>query len=122
MNENSYQIPASRGPETAWTAFAAYLGSCRRILCLVGAGLSAPSGIQTWRGTGGVWNNIELRDLASPYKFKEVPITVWAFYGERLLELLAARPNAGHNALAEYAQSHDGFLTVNQNVDGRRHC
>jgi NAD-dependent deacetylase sirtuin 5 len=89
------------------------------VLCLVGAGLSAPSGLATWRGTNGLWNDVELKKLASPKKFKEDPVTVWCFYGERLLHSLAAKPNAAHHALAALARWHDGWLTINQNVDGR---
>jgi NAD-dependent deacetylase sirtuin 5 len=73
-----------------WEAFAAYMTSCRRILCVIGAGLSAPSGISTWRGAGDMLNGIEVRELASPYKFKQDLVLVWSFYGERMLEALTA--------------------------------
>ncbi|KAK7177890.1 sir2 family histone [Paraphaeosphaeria sporulosa] len=89
-----------------------------RIVCIVGAGLSAPSGLATWRGTNGLWNDNDIRSLASPKRFAEDPVTVWSFYGERLLKSLAAQPNAAHHALAALASWHDGWLTVNQNVDG----
>lgn len=98
--------------------FARLLKQSPRILCLVGAGLSAPSGLATWRGANGLWNNLDLKSLASPQTFKEDPVTVWEFYGERLLEALTARPNAAHHALAALATWHDGWVTVNQNVDG----
>ena len=96
-----------------WSAFAE-----RLIIILVGAGLSAPSGLATWRGTNGLWNDINLKELASPKKFREDPVTVWSFYGERLLEALEARPNAAHHALAALANWHQGWLSINQNVDG----
>ncbi|KAF2010201.1 DHS-like NAD/FAD-binding domain-containing protein [Aaosphaeria arxii CBS 175.79] len=102
----------------AWSTFSRYLRASSRILCVVGAGLSAPSGLSTWRGTDGLWNNNNLKDLASPERFQEDPITVWKFYGERLLASLAAEPNAAHHALAALAQRYEGWLTVNQNVDG----
>ena len=104
---------------TSWDDFAKYVASCRRIVCLLGAGLSAPSGLQTWRGTGGLWNGIHVKELASPYKFKEDPVLVWRFYGERMLEALAATPNAAHYALARIAEGHEGWLTINQNIDGK---
>jgi NAD-dependent deacetylase sirtuin 5 len=59
-----------------------------------------------------------LRELASPKKFEEDPVTVWTFYGERLLQSLAVQPNPAHHALAALAKSNEGWLTVNQNVDG----
>ncbi|EMD59377.1 hypothetical protein COCSADRAFT_102249 [Bipolaris sorokiniana ND90Pr] len=101
-----------------WSAFADLLAESSRVLCLVGAGLSAPSGLATWRGTNGLWNDINLKELASPKKFREDPVTVWSFYGERLLEALEARPNAAHHALAALANWHQGWLSINQNVDG----
>ena len=109
---------AETSDEIACANFARLLKQSPRILCLVGAGLSAPSGIPTWRGTNGLWNNLELKSLASPKTFQEDPVTVWRFYGERLLDSLAAEPNAAHRALAAFARWHDGWLTVNQNVDG----
>ncbi|KAF2254350.1 DHS-like NAD/FAD-binding domain-containing protein [Trematosphaeria pertusa] len=109
---------ADTGDDSAWSAFADFLDASSRVLCLVGAGLSAPSGLATWRGTNGLWNDINLRELASPNKFKEDPVTVWSFYGERLLKSLAAQPNAAHHALAALARWHEGWLTINQNVDG----
>jgi NAD-dependent deacetylase sirtuin 5 len=104
-----------------WQCFRQYLASCRHVLVLVGAGLSAPSGIATWRGAGSVWNNIDIKDLSSPYKFKEDPLLVWTFYHERIREVLAAKPNAGHYALADFVKRHGRVLTVNQNIDGMVH-
>jgi NAD-dependent deacetylase sirtuin 5 len=111
-------IQPDTGDNSAWLAFADYLETSPRVLCLVGAGLSAPSGLATWRGTNGLWNDINLRELASPKKFREDPVTVWSFYGERLLKSLEAQPNAAHHALAALARWHKGWLTVSQNVDG----
>jgi hypothetical protein len=104
--------------ESAWLHFADFLAASSRVLCLVGAGLSAPSGLTTWRGTNGLWNDINSKELASLKKFKEDPVTVWNFYGDRLLKSLAARPNAAHYALAALANWHGEWLTINQNVDG----
>lgn len=80
--------------DSACLAFAALLRKSPRILCLVGARLSAPSGLATWRGTNGLWNDINTKSLASYNKFVEDPVTVWSFHGERLLRSLAAQPNA----------------------------
>jgi NAD-dependent SIR2 family protein deacetylase len=101
-----------------WSSFADLLATSSRVLCVVGAGLSASSGLTTWRGTNGLWNDINLKELASPKKFHEDPVTVWSFYGERLLQTLEAQPNAAHHALAALARWHEGWLTINQNVDG----
>lgn len=105
---------------SACLALASLLRKSPRILCLVGAGLSAPSGLATWRGTSGLWRNADLKSLASPKAFAEDPVSVWSFYGERLLEAMAARPNDAHLALAALASWHDGWLTLSQNVDGRK--
>jgi NAD-dependent deacetylase sirtuin 5 len=99
---------------------AGLLRASPRIVCIVGAGLSAPSGLATWRGTNGLWNDNDLKSLASPKRFADDPVTVWNFYGERLIQSLAAQPNAAHHALAALASWHDGWLTVNQNVDGTK--
>jgi NAD-dependent deacetylase sirtuin 5 len=108
----------SMGTDNPWSTFAHYLKTSTRVLCLVGAGLSAPSGLETWRGTNGLWNDINLKELASHKKFLEDPITVWTFYGERLVKSLMTEPNSAHLALAALASRHAGWLTVNQNVDG----
>jgi NAD-dependent deacetylase sirtuin 5 len=65
-----------------------------------------------------LWNDINLRELASPNKFFEDPVTVWTFYDEHLVRSLAAQPNSAHHALAALATWHEGWLTINQNVDG----
>jgi hypothetical protein len=103
---------------SVWAQFVDLLRTSPRVLCVVGAGLSAPSGLDTWRGTNGLWNDIKLRELASPKKFQEDPCTVWNFYGERLLKSLVVQPNAAHRALAALASWHSEWLTINQNVDG----
>ncbi|KAF1961552.1 DHS-like NAD/FAD-binding domain-containing protein [Byssothecium circinans] len=105
-------------PYSPYSTFADSLQASSRVLCLIGAGLSAPSGLATWRGTNGLWNNHSTKSLASPRTFREDPVTVWTFYRERLLEALAARPNAAHYALAALAGWHGGWVTVSQNVDG----
>lgn len=110
----------STDDDAACLAFVGLLRKSPRILCLVGAGLSAPSGLATWRGTNGLWNDMALKSLASPKTFVEDPVTVWRFYGERLRESLLAQPNAAHHALAALASWHDGWLTINQNVDGTK--
>ena len=69
-------------------------------------------------GSGAVWNGVDVRHISRPQTFKDDPVLVWRYYGERMLEMLAARPNAAHRALAGFAQRWEDWLTVNQNVDG----
>lgn len=94
------------------------LASANRILAICGAGLSAASGLPTFRGAGGLWRNYEATDLATPEAFAEDPGLVWLFYAYRRHMALQAKPNAGHYALAELAKRKEGFLCLTQNVDG----
>lgn len=101
-------------------SFHQYLCSSRRILALVGAGLSASSGLPTFRGAGGLWKGYEATELATPDAFQTDPGLVWQFYSHRRLAALRAKPNNGHYALAELAKTCGSkrFLTLTQNVDG----
>lgn len=109
---------SSSNQEAVPRSFASYLSSSRRILALVGAGLSASSGVPTFRGAGGLWRQRRTRELASPYAFQEDPVTVWQFYSDRRHWALTARPNQAHYALAELARKKEGFVVISQNVDG----
>lgn len=99
-------------------SFSAYLQSSKRILALLGAGLSASSGLPTFRGAGGLWRTHDAMSLATPEAFNADPALVWQFYNYRRHMSLKAQPNKGHIALAELAKSNDGFMTLSQNVDG----
>ena len=89
------------------------------LLVLTGAGVSAESGLPTYRGSGGLWRSHAFERLASPEGFHADPALVWRFYSERREAALAAQPNAGHRALAEVEQRMgERFLLVTQNVDG----
>ncbi|KAH6618008.1 DHS-like NAD/FAD-binding domain-containing protein [Chaetomium sp. MPI-SDFR-AT-0129] len=98
-------------------AFHAKLATSRRILAVCGAGLSASSGLATFRGAGGMWRNYEAMDLATPEAFERDPGLVWLFYAYRRHMALQAKPNAGHYALAELARRNPGFWCLSQNVD-----
>lgn len=90
-------------------------------MALCGAGLSAASGLPTFRGAGGTWRNYEATMLATPEAFEEDPGLVWQFYSMRRHMALAAKPNVAHFALAELARrkgGDGGFRTLTQNVDG----
>lgn len=92
--------------------------SSNRILALCGAGLSAASGLPTFRGAGGLWRNHEPTSLATPEAFEDDPALVWLFYAWRRHMCLKAQPNEGHHALAELAKKKEGFVCLTQNVDG----
>jgi len=88
-----------------------------RVLVLTGAGVSAESGIPTFRGKDGYWRNLDPTKLATPEAFARDPQLVWDWYRERRQRISDARPNAAHEAIARLAQCTDDFLLVTQNVD-----
>jgi len=88
-----------------------------RVLVLTGAGVSAESGIPTFRGKDGYWRNLDPTKLATPEAFARDPQLVWDWYRERRQRIRNARPNAAHEAVARLAQRTDEFLLVTQNVD-----
>lgn len=89
-----------------------------RIVVLTGAGLSAESGLGTFRGKGGLWEEYDLEEVATPEGFARNPTKVHDFYNMRRGWLQQTAPNAAHFALARLEQEHDGeVLTVTQNID-----
>jgi NAD-dependent deacetylase len=86
----------------------------RRIVVLTGAGVSADSGIPTFRGAGGLWRNFRPEELATPEAFRRDPTLVWEWYEWRRKLVREAKPNAAHEALARLP----GTVIVTQNVDG----
>jgi NAD-dependent deacetylase len=88
-----------------------------RVLVLTGAGVSAESGIPTFRGKDGYWRNLDPARLATPEAFTRDPKLVWEWYRERRHRIRNAQPNAAHEAIATLAQHADEFLLVTQNVD-----
>ena len=99
-------------------SFSSHLSSSTKILALLGAGLSAASGLPTFRGAGGLWRSHDAMSLATPEAFDRNPGLVWQFYSYRRHMALRAKPNPAHFALAELAKRKSGFLTLSQNVDG----
>src|ERR1700704_4418695 len=88
-----------------------------RVLILTGAGVSAESGIPTFRGKDGYWRNLDPAKLATPEAFAKDPKLVWEWYRERRKRIRNAQPNAAHEAIAKLAKHADEFLLVTQNVD-----
>ena len=87
-----------------------------KIAVLTGAGVSAESGIQTFRDSDGLWEGHDVMEVASPEGFARNPKTVLDFYNERRKQLLTVKPNAAHEALAELEKQHE-VIIITQNVD-----
>ncbi|MEQ8818730.1 MAG: NAD-dependent deacylase [Sumerlaeia bacterium] len=94
------------------------LAGAESVLVLTGAGISAESGIPTFRGREGLWKNHDPMELASPEGFARDPALVWEWYAWRIGLVQAARPNPGHEALARLEKATPRFLLLTQNVDG----
>src|SRR5256885_14854930 len=90
----------------------------RKIVVLTGAGVSADSGIPTFRGAGGLWRQYRAEDLATPQAFARDPKLVWEWYDWRRGLITKTAPNAGHYALATIEERTPGFTLITQNVDG----
>ncbi|MDZ7877387.1 MAG: NAD-dependent deacylase [Saprospiraceae bacterium] len=88
----------------------------KHITILTGAGISAESGIQTFRDADGLWENHNVQDVASPEGFQRDPEMVLRFYNERRQQMLKVKPNAAHFALAELEQAYKVTI-VTQNID-----
>ncbi|MGO4213068.1 NAD-dependent deacylase [Terriglobus sp. 2YAB30_2] len=94
------------------------LGENDRLFILTGAGISAESGLATFRGSGGLWNGYRVEQVATPEAWEADPELVWRFYSMRRRDAMAAEPNAAHRALAALEQkSGDRLYLCTQNVD-----
>lgn len=89
-----------------------------RVVVVTGAGMSAESGVPTFRGEDGLWRSHRPEELATPGAFRRDPELVWAWYRWRRRKVAACAPNAGHHALAAFAARRPGTRIVTQNVDG----
>ena len=87
------------------------------VLVLTGSGISAESGLPTFRGTGGLWRTHRVEELASPEGFARDPKLVWSWYNERNAAHRRAQPNAGHYAIAALEERFTDFTLATQNVD-----
>jgi NAD-dependent deacetylase len=93
------------------------LKESKKIVFLTGAGISQESGIATFRGKDGLWQQYDPMKFASPEAFIDDPKLVWRWYNDRRREILAATPNLGHTSIANL-QNHRHVSVVTQNIDG----
>lgn len=93
------------------------LREAQSVLALTGSGISAESGLPTFRGVGGLWRSHRVEELASPDGFARDPRLVWTWYNERLAAHARAEPNAGHRALVALERRYRDFSVATQNVD-----
>lgn len=94
-----------------------WLREARRVLAFCGAGVSAESGVPTFRGAGGLWEGHPVEDVATPEGFQRDPKRVWSFYSQRMEGLVTVQPNPAHQVLREMERHYRSFLLVTQNVD-----
>lgn len=94
------------------------LRHAQRVVAFTGAGISAESGIPTFRGAGGLWRQYDAQQLATPEAFRRDPKLVWEWYDFRRQTIAKAEPNAGHLALARLERATPHFALITQNVDG----
>jgi len=99
----------------------------RKIFVITGAGVSAESGVPTFRGKDGLWRNYDAMQLATPEAFERDPVLVWEWYLWRRSLIAEAEPNPAHKILASWEERYPDFLIATQNVDrlhqraGNRH-
>ena len=106
-------------PENDLDRAADRLKLAQRVCVLTGAGVSAESGIPTFRASDGLWEGHRVEDVASPDGWGRNPQLVWEFYNARRAGAREAKPNAGHRALVALEERYgDGLTLVTQNVDG----
>jgi NAD-dependent deacetylase len=98
------------------------LSQAQRLVVLTGAGISAESGVPTFRGADGLWRQYRAVDLATPEAFARNPDLVWEFYNWRRELLAQLTPNAAHRALVELESRVPAFRLVTQNIDDLHHA
>ena len=110
QNQTSYSPPDPSLEEL--------IDEVKSMVVLTGAGVSAESGVPTFRGKDGLWNNFRPEELATPEAFLRDPELVWKWYDWRRGIIGACHPNPAHTGIAELETMIDDFLLVTQNVDG----
>jgi NAD-dependent protein deacetylase/lipoamidase len=102
----------------SWQIVQQWLSAAASVAVLTGAGISAESGVPTFRGPGGLWRNHRPEDLATPQAFARDPLRSWEWYNWRRGVIATIQPNAGHKALVRIEERSPRFTLVTQNVDG----
>ncbi len=97
---------------SSFERLATALQSAGRVTILTGAGVSAASGVPTFRGAGGLWRNYSAIDLASPDALRRDPHTVWEWYAWRREQIAACQPNAAHDVLARWTRTREQWRVV----------
>jgi NAD-dependent deacetylase len=97
---------------------AALIGKARKLVVFTGAGMSRDSGIETFRGPGGIWEKFSAEDLATYEGFIRDPAKVWMWNAARRQQVASLTPHAGYEALAEMETLFPEVVTVTQNIDG----
>jgi NAD-dependent deacetylase len=105
-------------PASPLELLAGRLRAARRVTVLSGAGVSAASGVPTFRGPEGLWRRYRPEELATPQAFARDPHLVWEWYAWRRERIAACRPNAAHETLAAWSRAFPQFTLITQNVDG----
>lgn len=94
------------------------LSRAKNVVVFTGAGVSAESGLATFRGAGGLWEGHRVEDVATPEAFGRDPLLVWRFYAMRRENAKKAQPNPAHKAIAKLEELFPSLVVVTQNVDG----
>jgi NAD-dependent deacetylase len=108
MDAETLELPREVGERIA---------AARRVVVFSGAGVSRESGLDTFRGAGGLWERMRPEELATPQAFEREPHRVWRWYAWRFRSAAGVAPNAAHLALARWEALFPSFLVVTQNVD-----
>jgi NAD-dependent deacetylase len=106
------------GPSSDLNLLKRRLAEARAVVVLTGAGISADSGVPTFRGADGLWRTHRAEELATPEAFERDPRLVWEWYNWRRKLIATARPNGAHYALVELEKRRERFWLITQNVDG----
>ncbi|MCK4613191.1 MAG: NAD-dependent deacylase [Thermoplasmata archaeon] len=94
------------------------LATAQSVVVLTGAGVSAESGVPTFRGKDGLWRHYRVEELATPQAFARNPLLVWEWYDWRRGLIADCKPNPAHKVIAGMEQHFEEFLLITQNVDG----
>ena len=113
----AYSRPVEAQMKDAIEQARAWVREARQLAVLTGAGISAESGLQTFRGPNGLWRNYQPQQLATPHAFASDPRLVWEWYNWRRSVHAQCKPNPGHWALVEMERHAAQFTLVTQNVD-----